>query len=47
MSVFSASVFWTPGKDGWIGFSFGLGLGLPGGSFSETNYACNGTAAKP
>ena len=36
--VFSGSVFWTPGKGGWIGLSYGLGLGLPGIAYEETNY---------
>jgi len=40
--IFSASVFWTPGKGGYIGFTFGLGLGLsiPQGAFEVTNYTC-------
>lgn len=37
---FAASVFWTPGKGGYFGFSFGLGIGLPGIDYQETNYTC-------
>jgi hypothetical protein len=37
---FAASVFWTPGKGGYFGFSFGLGIGLPGVDYQETNYTC-------
>jgi len=28
-SLFQGSIFWTPGKGGWIGFTFGLSFGLP------------------
>ncbi len=38
LGPWAGSVFWTPGKGGWTGFSFGLGLGLPGLAFEETNY---------
>jgi RHS repeat-associated protein len=38
-SVFSGSLFWTPGKCGWTGFSFGPGLGTPGGALEVTNYS--------
>ena len=39
---FSGSVFWTPGKGGYTGFSFGLGLGLPipQGAYEKKNYTC-------
>ena len=42
VGLFSGSVFWTPGKGGYTGFSFGLGLGLPipQGAYEETNYTC-------
>jgi RHS repeat-associated protein len=40
IGVFTCSVFWTPGKGGWIGGSFGLGLGLPGVAYEQTNYTC-------
>ena len=37
---FAGSIFWTPGKGGWTGFSWGLGAGLPGLAYEETNYTC-------
>ncbi len=40
IGVFSGSIFWTPGKGGWTGLSFGLGLGLPGVAYEQTNYTC-------
>jgi RHS repeat-associated protein len=36
--VLSGSVFWSPGSGGWTGFTFGLGAGLPGLAYQETNY---------
>jgi RHS repeat-associated protein len=41
---FAGSIFWTPGEGGWVGSSFGLGLGLPGIAYEETNYTCRGPA---
>jgi len=38
IAFFSGSVFWTPGEDGWVGFSFGFSLGLPGIAYEETCY---------
>jgi len=35
---FAGSIFWTPGEGGWAGFTFGLGVGLPGLATEETNY---------
>jgi hypothetical protein len=40
-AIFAGSIFWTPGKDGWVGFTFGFAAGPPGASFTETNYTCN------
>ena len=37
---FSGSIFWTPGKGGWTGASFGLGVGSPGAAYEVTNYTC-------
>jgi len=39
---FAGSIFWTPGKGGWTGFSFGLGVGLPipQAAYEVTNYTC-------
>ncbi|MGH7745673.1 MAG: hypothetical protein ACREQ5_12925, partial [Candidatus Dormibacteria bacterium] len=39
---FAGSIFWTPGKGGWFGFSFGLGIGLPipQAAYEVTNYTC-------
>jgi RHS repeat-associated protein len=37
---FAGSIYWTPGKGGWVGFSFGLGIGFPGLAYEETNYTC-------
>lgn len=39
---FAGSVFWTPGKGGWFGASFGLGVGLPipQAAYEVTNYTC-------
>ena len=34
----AGSIYWTPGSGGWVGVSFGVGVGLPGGSYEETNY---------
>ena len=40
LGIFSASIFWSPGKGGWAGFTYGLGGGLPGGlAYEETNYS--------
>ena len=36
--VFTGSIFWSPGEGGWVGFTFGLSLGLPGIAYEETNY---------
>jgi len=34
------SFFWSPGDgDGWIGWSLGVGIDLPGLSYQETNYS--------
>jgi RHS repeat-associated protein len=38
--LFSGSIFWTPGKGGWSGASFGLGIGSPGAAREVTNYTC-------
>jgi RHS repeat-associated protein len=38
--VFGGSIFWTPGKGGWTGLSFGLSAGLPGAAYETTNYKC-------
>jgi len=47
-SFFAGSIFWTPGKGGWTGFSFGGGLGFPGLAYEETNYTCKSTpSSKP
>jgi hypothetical protein len=40
VGVFAGSIFWTPGKGGWVGGSWGLGLGLPGIAYEKTNYTC-------
>jgi hypothetical protein len=40
IGVYSGSIFWSPGKGGWIGASFGYGLGLPGVAYEKTNYRC-------
>ncbi len=39
---FSGSVFWTPGRGGWTGFSFGLGISppIPQAAYEVTNYTC-------
>jgi len=39
---FAGSIFRTPGKGGWTGFSFGLGVGLPipQAAYEVTNYTC-------
>jgi hypothetical protein len=29
---------WTPGPGGWIGITFGIGLGLPGIAYERTNF---------
>lgn len=42
-SLFTGSVFWTPGSGGWIGASFGVGVGLPGLAYETTNYTCTST----
>jgi RHS repeat-associated protein len=34
----SGSLFWTPGGCGWMGVSFGVGIGLPAVSYEKTNY---------
>ena len=34
----NGSIFWTPGPCGWIGFTFGVGVGLPSFSQQTTNY---------
>jgi len=38
--IFSGSLFWSPGKGGYVGVSGGLGIGLPGVSYEETYYTC-------
>ncbi len=37
---FAGSIFWSPGKGGWTGASWGLGAGSPGLAYEETNYTC-------
>ena len=32
------SIFWSPGPGGWIGFSFGLGMGTPTIAHEKTVY---------
>jgi hypothetical protein len=38
----AGSVFWTPGRGGWMGASFGLGAGppIPQVAYEVTNYTC-------
>jgi hypothetical protein len=39
--LFSASIFWSPGEDGWVGFTAGPGIGIPvAAAFEETHYTC-------
>jgi RHS repeat-associated protein len=35
---FQVSIFWSSGKGGWFGFTFGLTAGLPGIAYEVTNY---------
>jgi hypothetical protein len=37
-SWIQGSIFWTPGKGGWIGFTFGLSFGLPSAAYEVTDY---------
>ncbi len=42
LGLFSGSIFWTPGKGGWTGFSFGLGVSppIPQAAYEVTTYTC-------
>jgi hypothetical protein len=36
---FTGSIFWTPGEGGWVGFTFGLSVGIPiTAAYEETYY---------